>query len=123
MYELLYIIPYPFTEKDVPSIREKVTKLIEGFGGKIVKEENLGHKKFAYPIKKVHRGYYICCEFDLESENVTALEEKLKRTPEILRFLITKKPLPPKAKVEKVKKEEKIDLEEFSKRIEKLLEE
>ena len=44
MYELLYLIPAPLTEKDLPNVSKKVKKLIEQLGGKISKEENLGKK-------------------------------------------------------------------------------
>ena len=89
MYELLSIVPSPLTEKDLPEISKKVKDLIENLGGKLINEENLGNKKFAYPIKQVYRGFYILFGFEIEPKKVKELDQKLKLIPEILRHLIT----------------------------------
>lgn len=90
MYELLYIVPTPFTEKDLPNIEKKVKNIIEESGGKVVKEKNLGNKKLAYPIKQIYRGFYLLSYFDIESDKIDELNKKLKLTPEVLRHLITR---------------------------------
>ena len=86
-YEILYIIPSPFTEAEVPAIQKNVNKILEEGGAKIIKESNLGSKKLAYTIKNIKRGFYILTAF--ESESLLALEQKLKLIPEVLRFQIT----------------------------------
>jgi len=144
-YEMLYIIPAPYTEKDVPSIREKVKKLIKDFGGEILKEENLGLKVLAYQIKKVQQGFYILLCFNLPRSQVQPLSQKLQLRKDVLRFLITKKEESkakprkkrtikakeePKVLEEQAKKEvkktkpkkKKIDLSKIGKEIDKLLE-
>jgi small subunit ribosomal protein S6 len=90
MYELLYIVPTPFTEKDLPAVAKKIKKIIEENGGKIIKEKNLGNKKLAYPIKQVYRGFYILLNLELDSEKIEKLNKELKLTPEVLRHLITR---------------------------------
>ncbi len=91
MYELLYIVPSPFTEKDLPNISKKVEEIVNSFGGKIKQEENLGNRKLAYPIKQIYRGFYVLVEFEVDSLKLKELNLKLKLTPEILRYLVTKK--------------------------------
>jgi len=90
MYELLYLIPAPLTEKDLPNVSKKVKKLIEQLGGKISKEENLGNKKLAYPIKHIYRGFYLLLNFEIDPKKLKELDQKLKLMSEILRYLITK---------------------------------
>ncbi len=90
MYELLYLIPAPLTEKDLPNVSKKVKKLIEQLGGKISKEENLGNKKLAYPIKQIYRGFYLLLNFEIDPKKLKELDQKLKLMSEILRYLITK---------------------------------
>lgn len=90
MYELLYIVPTPFTEKDLPDIAKKIKTVIEETGGKIIKEKNLGNKKLAYPIKQVYRGFYILVNFRIDSNKIIELNKKLGLTTEVLRHLITK---------------------------------
>jgi small subunit ribosomal protein S6 len=104
MYELLYIIPSPFTEKDLPEINKKVKKIITELEGKIEEEKDLGNKKLAYSINQVHKGFYFLIKFTINSENLPKLDQKLKLSPEILRHLVTKAIKP---KVKKERKSEK----------------
>jgi len=127
-YELLYIIPSPFTEKDIPEIQKKIDKIINDSGAKILNEENLGNKKFAYPIKHILRGFYILVNFETEPKNIKKIEEKFKLTPEILRYLIIKKKLKEKIetkieskKEEKQEKEKKENLKTLKEKIDNLL--
>jgi len=124
MYEILYIIPAPFSEKDLPEITKKINKLIEDFGGKIIEEKNLGSKKLAYQIKQATRGFYILVNFEMEPTNIKELEKKLKLTSEVLRYLITTVKIrikkTPVAKREEVKKEEVKKEEEIKKEPEKV---
>ena len=88
-YEILYIVPSPFTEADVPAIQKNVNKIIEEGGAKIINENNLGSKKLAYTIKNIKRGFYILTTFEGSPESLINMEQKLKLTPEVLRFQIT----------------------------------
>jgi len=88
-YEIIYIIPSPFTENEAPAIQKTVAQIIEESGGKIINEENLGNKKLAYSIKNIKRGFYVVLNFEGTSEVVKKIEQKLKLMPEVLRFSIT----------------------------------
>lgn len=90
-YELLYIIPNVYTEDDVKGIQENVNKLIESMQGKITHTENWGKKKFCYPIKHNHHGYYQLVEFDLEAEKLDKIHTELRMNHEILRHMIVNK--------------------------------
>jgi small subunit ribosomal protein S6 len=120
-YEILYIIPSPFTETDVPNIQKNVDKIIEEQGAKIIGEENLDNKKLAYPIKTIKRGFYILINFEAESDALKKIEEKLKLIPEVLRFQITdfieyKKPTrAPRKKNPTRKKEVEVETPEIEK--------
>jgi ribosomal protein S6 len=88
-YEILYVIPSPFTEAEAPAIQKNVNKIIENSGAKIINEANLGNKKLAYTMKGIKRGFYILTTFEGESEFLPGLEQKLRLSPEVLRFQIT----------------------------------
>lgn len=133
LYELLYIIPTPYTENDVPNIQKNINQAIEETGAKIAREENLGNKRLAYEIKTVKRGYYILLNLEGLPEAILKIEQKLKLMPEVLRFQIIKtkttkrimraKHLTPRIKTT-IKKEpvEKVDLKTLGEEIDKLLE-
>ena len=88
MYELLYIVGSPFTEKDLPKIEEKIKKIIEHLKGKIIDEQNLGNKKFAYPIKHNRRGFYVLLHFEISKDKLIKLDKQFRLTSEVLRHLI-----------------------------------
>ncbi|MBU4369545.1 30S ribosomal protein S6 [Patescibacteria group bacterium] len=133
MYELLYLIPAPLTEKDLPNVSKKVKETIEKLGGKISKEENLGNKKLSYPIKQIYRGFYLLLNFEIDPKKLKELDQKLKLIPEILRHLVTKAikkkkvvRLSQKKQEEKTLKSEKstkkIDIKKLGEKIDDLFE-
>lgn len=134
LYELLYIIPTPYTEKDAPKIQGDIDKILGDAGAKITREDNLDNKKLAYPIKQVRRGFYILINMEIPPESLKQIEQKLKLMPEVLRFQIikiktTKKQIKPrdKSKLQIIpepgeKPVEKVDLKTLEEKIDELLE-
>ncbi|MBL7054108.1 30S ribosomal protein S6 [Patescibacteria group bacterium] len=118
MYELLYIIPTPFTEKDIEGISKKVNNLIKELKGEINEEKNLGNKKFAYSIKQIYKGFYILVFFNIPKEKLEELNKKLKLITEILRHVIVKKVS--KKITTKRRTKEKLGLEKLDKKINNL---
>jgi small subunit ribosomal protein S6 len=92
MYELLYIIPTRFTDAEVAEIQTKTNGLIEKAGGKIIKEENLGRIRLAYPIKQNHHGVYILSYLEGEGAMVSELDKQLRLSNEVLRHMIVELP-------------------------------
>lgn len=140
-YEMLYIVPAPYTEKDVDSIAKETNKIIEELGGKIIQEKKLGARVLAYPIKKVKQGFYVLLYFTLPASQVKSLSQSLKLREDILRFLIIKKqegkvkkqkprrekisstPQPSSPEKPKIKKQKKkkLDLSKIDQEIDELL--
>lgn len=89
-YELLYIIPGSFSEKDIPEVVKKVDQLLTDLGGKIEATEEIGSQKLAYKIKKETYGYYVAVVFVLAKDKLSDLNEKLRLSNAILRSLIVK---------------------------------
>ena len=135
-YEMLYIIPAPYTEKDVGLITKEINKIVEDSGGKILEEKNLGARVLAYPIKRVRQGFYVLLHFTLSPKEVKSFSANLKLRKDVLRFLIIKKeegkirkqrprrvkPAPVTEVLPPVEEKEKIDLSKIDKEIDKLLE-
>jgi len=118
-YELLYIIPAKYSEKELQPIIDRVTHLIKKNGGEFTKDDNLGKMKLAYPIKHVHQGYYILNEFNLRPINLKKIDDSLKLDSDILRHLIVKKKIKTQKEIEEEKLAEKRLLQEKEKEIKK----
>ena len=139
-YELLAILPANITDKEVPTISEKIAKIITNEGGQITLEDFLGRKKLTFPIKKNEVGSYLLFEITADSNLNTKLEKVFKLTPEILRYLLivdppTQEESTPKIPVErkpeirretvaKTQKEnkDKISLEDLDEKLDNILE-
>jgi small subunit ribosomal protein S6 len=71
--------------------REFVKNLFAGGGCKVLKEEDMGDRLLAYPIKKSKRGFYVFYELEAEPQNIHALDKALQLRSEILKYLFIRK--------------------------------
>ncbi|HBK35215.1 MAG: 30S ribosomal protein S6 [Candidatus Uhrbacteria bacterium GW2011_GWE2_40_58] len=87
-YEILYIIPTQYTDTEIEKITADISALVEGEGGKVTRNENLGRIKLAYPIKKIRHGSYILVHFEGEPSMANELDRKLRLSEQVLRHQI-----------------------------------
>lgn len=84
-YELVFIVK---DEKE--ETLKKIQQLIEDAKGKIASQEKWGKKTLAYPIKKLHAGYYFVWKLAMEQGKVQEFKKKLEFDENILRYLLLK---------------------------------
>ncbi len=90
-YEVMYIIPNKYSEDEAKEIKTKVNNLAASEGFAIAKDDTMGKRKLAYPIKQNYFGYYELLYLKNDNEgNLAAFGQKLKIMPEILRHQIIK---------------------------------
>uniref|UniRef100_A0A7V6CDS1 Small ribosomal subunit protein bS6 n=1 Tax=Thermodesulfobacterium geofontis TaxID=1295609 RepID=A0A7V6CDS1_9BACT len=88
-WESLFIIhPERLDEKD--QILEKIKQIVESKEGKILKIDEWGLRKLAYPIKKKKQGYYVLIEFYGLADLTKDLEEFFRIDERVVRFIIVK---------------------------------
>ncbi len=88
-YETLFIIhPDRVDEKD--AVLERLTELISQDEGQVLKVDEWGMRKFAYPIEKKKQGYYILMEFAAPAETPAKLEQNFRIDERVIRFIIVK---------------------------------
>ncbi len=88
-YELTVLI-HPDLEMNLQPALDKVTKIINSVGGKIIKETNEGKKRLSYSIAKQDFAVYYYYELELPSEDGCAkkISDNLNIADEIIRHLI-----------------------------------
>lgn len=86
-YELTVLI-HPDLEMNLEPALDKVKKLIESNGGKIVKEENDGKKRLAYSIAGQDFAVYYFYELELPKEAPAKISSVLNITDEVIRYLL-----------------------------------
>ncbi|MBT4722451.1 30S ribosomal protein S6 [Candidatus Falkowbacteria bacterium] len=127
-YELTYIVSIKYLENDLVKVGNQVKEILKEATAEITKEEDLGKRKLAYPIKHIHQGTYLVLEFDMPKENLKKVNDQLAITNEVLRHLIIKKKVRTAAEIAKeeaakarlVKDKEKEDAKEAEETKEKI---
>ncbi len=100
-YELTIIISEKTSDDELPKVSQKIQKTIQAKSGKIESEETLGRKKLAYQIEKDQFGTFLVFQLSCEKDDLKSLTLSLNKTPEILRFMISK------LRVQKIEKPKK----------------
>lgn len=67
--------------------KEFITSELEKAKIKILKEEDMGDRVLAYPIKKEERGHYFFYEMEANPDSLFPIEKAFKLKSEILKFL------------------------------------
>lgn len=109
-YELTILI-HPDLEVDLTPALDKVKKMIADAEGEVVREENEGKKRLAYPIKKQDFAVYYAFELKLPAAAPARISSQLNITEEIIRYLLVQKD-ERKAKMAARRKEAKKTTEE-----------
>lgn len=89
-YELAIVIK-PLSNEDIrEKIYPKVVSTIEKLNGKVSKSDFVGKRLLAYEIDGNKEGYYIFSKVELTSANANKLQDVLKGTKDILRYMLVK---------------------------------
>ncbi len=89
-YELVYIVRPTVDEQTLAAVNEKVEKFVAGNAGSIVKRDDWGKRRLAYPLMKFNEGFYQVLQIDLPPAAVRELERSLQLTEDILRYLVVR---------------------------------
>lgn len=85
-YETVFILQPDLGEDEVKSVTSKVESVIATLKGELVRLENWGSRKLAYPILKFNRGQYYYLRFDGSAELIAELERRLRLDDRVLRY-------------------------------------
>lgn len=87
-YELVTIFPI---EEDVfKPAKEAVAAELKNQGAEIVKEDDMGERQLAFPIKKRPRGHYFVFYVNMASDKLIHAEKVFKLNQNILKYLFVR---------------------------------
>ena len=87
VYEVMFIAVPETADEDIVKLNDSITKLIETEGGSVVKLEDMGRRKLAYPINKKTDGYYVLFEIEGSGQEIAELERRMRVNDTIIRYL------------------------------------
>lgn len=67
---------------------KKIKEIIESFSGKVLKENDLGKKILAYPIKKLNSARFYNFIIEVEKSKLSELKKKLNFNEKLIRYLL-----------------------------------
>lgn len=86
-YEVMYIVDAEVAGDKIGKLNEAVGKLIEKEGGTVVRMDDIGIKRLAYPIQKKTEGYYVLFEIDGSGQEIAELERRMRVNDMIIRYI------------------------------------
>lgn len=110
-YETVFVLDPSLDDKTIQEEIKKVEALITDHKGEVLKINKWGKKRFAYPIKKKHEGYYTLILFEGEGRIPKELERAYNLNEVCLRYLTVvveeeAKPIVSEGKEQEAKKDE-----------------
>jgi small subunit ribosomal protein S6 len=103
-YEIA-VLYHPDLEIDLEKATSKIEKILTDNKAKVVKTDNWGKRKLAYPISKQDFAVYVFYTVEMPGSSVSKVEQTFNITDEIIRFLISRPDLKAIAKADALKAE------------------
>ncbi|MDD5723037.1 MAG: 30S ribosomal protein S6 [Syntrophales bacterium] len=103
-YETIFIVRADLESDATSSLIDRYAGIIGGMDGTVIKAENWGKRRLAYPIEKRRDGVYVRIDFVAQYKVVSEVERNFRIEENILRF-------------QTVKLSDKVDMEEIEQEI------
>ena len=89
-YENTIVARQDLAEKDLKTIKDKYSEIIDKSSGKVLKIEEWGLINLARKIKNYKKGFYIHYKFEGNSLTLKEIEKKIKLDSLVIRHLTVK---------------------------------
>ena len=90
-YEIGFILNPEVSEEQTRTILERIEQTVARYDGQVIKVNQWGRRRLAYPIEHHRDGFYVFIDTILTPETVSELDRTLKVSEEVLRHLILKR--------------------------------
>jgi len=89
-YENTIVTKQDLAEKDLKTIKEKYSDIINSTSGKVIKIEEWGLLNLANKIKSYRKAFFIHYKFEGSNKTLNEIEKKVKIDSSIIRHLTVK---------------------------------
>jgi small subunit ribosomal protein S6 len=86
-YETLILLAPNLEAAELETFKNKVEGIFSAGGGQVVRFEDWGRRRLAYPVGKELFGYYLLYDFQGRPELATELERNLKIDEKVFKYL------------------------------------
>jgi small subunit ribosomal protein S6 len=85
-YETIYIMRSSVEPDEAERIGQRVREIVTARGGKLLRVDNWGRRRLAYPIKKATRGAFVYVKYVGLNDLVAEIERQLRLIDDVVRF-------------------------------------
>ena len=85
-YEHIFIVHPEVVGDDYTAILDKFKNILTEQGANILKVDEWGARKLAYPVKKQTRGTYVLLTFEADAPVIAEFERRLRLDEKIIKF-------------------------------------
>jgi len=90
-YELGFILNPEVNEEQTGAVMSRISQIVTNYDGQIVRVNQWGRRRMAYPIEHHRDGFYVFMDMILTPETVFELDRTLKVTEEVLRHMVIRR--------------------------------
>ncbi len=90
-YELGFILNPEVNEEQTGAVLTRISQVVTNYDGQIVRVNQWGRRRMAYPIEHHRDGYYIFMDMILTPETVAELDRTLKVSEDVLRHMVIRR--------------------------------
>src|SRR5579871_1897395 len=90
-YELGFILNPEVSEEQTGAILSRISQIVTNYDGQIVRVNQWGRRRMAYPIEHHRDGFYVFMDMILTPETVFELDRSLKVSEEVLRHMMIRR--------------------------------
>lgn len=90
-YEIGFVLSPEVNEEQTRAILERIEQIVVNHGGQVVRVNQWGRRRLAYPIQHHRDGFYVFIDTILTPETVAELDRTLKVSEEVIRHLIKRR--------------------------------
>jgi small subunit ribosomal protein S6 len=90
-YDLGVIFSPEVTEEETRSILDRIEQIVADHGGQVVRVNQWGRRRLAYPIERHRDGLYVFIDLILTPETVAEIERMLKVSEILLRYMFVRR--------------------------------
>lgn len=87
-YELMFIVTPELEAEGTVTLLQRVQDYLEEANGEVLKRDDWGMRRLAYPIEKQREGHYYLLQFTADSSKVNGFERRILLTNSILREIV-----------------------------------
>jgi small subunit ribosomal protein S6 len=83
----MYIGTPDAADDDITKLNEAIEQMITKEGGSVVRTDNMGRRRLAYPINKKTEGHYVLFEIEDSGQTIAELERRMRVNDTIMRYI------------------------------------